>query len=657
MVIINYSTGCCQASITRTSSSSSSSSSFARNDNKSKPSSSYTILNHDRTRRRKSSAAAINSSGNGNKVTTTTKNKNKNDKPNTQSYEHAYNDGDDDDDGEILSMEELSKSFVEVKIPSSQSVPIEENEVSKVSKKTMQSTIFTRTTKNIKNITSTIARPHWIIFISIAFAMKYFRDERDLKLVKEMLNIDDVRELPENEQRIEIERARLKWKLKALQKDKNKLNNYREIENMITEKLDVLNRIKMKQAEAEVKRAEWLERVGDEAGSKKAVKEAERIVEVKAGTIDISAKRMKTPHPGANLKWLKPEDYVERLQKSFLEDSKVESSSSSNNNNNMTKEEELKEVEEKKEKKKNDDDVFIPTLLADENNNNNKNDMDDGNSNNNNNNNNNTISEAEIREVERELERATTTANGEKDKFFKSKEGEEGMPAELEDALRNMDADFMSMKFSEDELFEKYGEILDKYGLNVPKEGQNNEFGEMKFNDDESDDDEKNVHPQLRDPYYYKSLRAVHVIFVNKPNQKYDEFLCMQMVPEEIPEKERPSEKYHVVSFESIADAERFCFLTRAQRESNEDPVYTTRPFSVKNLEDEAKEVNRGVTVVGANRIDFTPGRSPTLVLNEIMCIGNEVYLWEFAKQCKRTFDKKEEQMKKPAPPTIDGAY
>lgn len=135
MVISNYITGCCQASITRTSSSSSASASFARNDNNSKPSSSYTILNHDRTRRRKSSAAAINSSGNGNKVTTTTKNKNKNDKPNTQSYEHAYNDGDDDDDGEILSMEELSKSFVEVKIPSSQSVSIEENEVSKVSKK------------------------------------------------------------------------------------------------------------------------------------------------------------------------------------------------------------------------------------------------------------------------------------------------------------------------------------------------------------------------------------------------------------------------------------------------------------------------------------------------------------------------------------------
>jgi len=39
------------------------------------------------------------------------------------------------------------------------------------------------------------------------------------------------------------------------------------------------------------------------------------------------------------------------------------------------------------------------------------------------------------------------------------------------------------------------------------------------------------------------------------------------------------------------------------------------------------------------------------------MSIGNEVYFWEFAKQCKRTFDEKEEQMKKPAPPTIDGAF
>jgi hypothetical protein len=112
-----------------------------------------------------------------------------------------------------------------------------------------------------------------------------------------------------------------------------------------------------------------------------------------------------------------------------------------------------------------------------------------------------------------------------------------------------------------------------------------------------------------------------------------------------------------VVTFESIEDAERFCHLTRSQREANEDPVYTTRPFSVNGLEDEAGKINRGVTVVGASRVDLKPGRSATLVLNEIMSIGNEVYFWEFAKQCKRTFDEKEEQMKKPAPPTIDGAF
>ena len=222
-----------------------------------------------------------------------------------------------------------------------------------------------------------------------------------------------------------------------------------------------------------------------------------------------------------------------------------------------------------------------------------------------------------------------------------------------------MDRDFMTLKYTEDELFEKYGDVLDKYGLNVPKNetGASDEDFYKEMNFGEESEDESNLHPQLRDPYYYKSLRAAHAIFVNKPNQEYEEFLCMQMVPGEIPEKERPKDTFHVVAFESIEDAERFCHLTRSQREANEDPIYTTRPFSVKGLEEEAAKINRGVTVVGANRVDLKPGRSATLVLNEIMSIGNEVYFWEFAKQCKRTFDEKEEQMKKPAPPTIDGAF
>ena len=72
----------------------------------------------------------------------------------------------------------------------------------------------------------------------------------------------------------------------------------------------------MKQALGD-KTAEWLEQVKHE-GAESAIKEAERIVDFKTGTIDIAGKKMKTPHPGANLKWMKPEDYVEQLQKSFL---------------------------------------------------------------------------------------------------------------------------------------------------------------------------------------------------------------------------------------------------------------------------------------------------------------------------------------------------
>ena len=43
---------------------------------------------------------------------------------------------------------------------------------------------------------------------------------------------------------------------------------------------------------------------------KSAINEAERIVDLKTGTIDIAGKKMKTPHPGANLKWMKPEAHA-----------------------------------------------------------------------------------------------------------------------------------------------------------------------------------------------------------------------------------------------------------------------------------------------------------------------------------------------------------
>ena len=541
-------------------------------------------------------------------------------------------------DVDKLSLEELSQNFEEVQYvapKASTSLPSSKGKINTV----------------LKNIASSVFSPQWIALAVTYFVLKRFRDERDVKLVKEMLSMEekDLKELPVNERRVEIERARLKWRLKQLRKDRGKVKNFKRVEIMITERLKVLNRMKMKQAEAEVKRAEWLERVGDAQGAESAIKEAERMGDLKSGTIDIAGKKVKTPHPGANLKWMKPEDYVEQLQKSFL-----------------AKTEEEEEEEDKAgsgASAKSGDDVVIPTLLPETDEiargldgagsdgkpifSNITDSIDSAVTGN--------ISEEEIKRVEAKVEEFSSSTRS----ATNEKSGEEEMPADLEEALKNMDRDFMTMKYTEDELFEKYGDVLDKYGLNVPKNetGASNEdfYKQMDFGEEGGDED--NLHPQLRDPYYYKSLRAVHAIFVNRPNQEYEEFLCMQMVPAEIPEKERPKDTFHVVAFESVEDAERFCHLTRSQREANEDPIYTTRPFSVKGLEDEAEKVNRGVTVVGASRVDLKPGRSATLVLNEIMSIGNEVYFWEFAKQCKRTFDEKEEQMKKPAPPTIDGAF
>ena len=525
-------------------------------------------------------------------------------------------------DVEKLSLEELSQNFVEVRYGASKA------STSSSSSKGKINAVF-------KNIMSSILSPQWIGLALTYIVLIRFRDERDVKLVKEMLSIEEkeLNELPVNERRVEIERARLKWRLKQLRKDRAKVKNFKKVEIMITERLKVLNRMKMKQAEAEVKRAEWLERVGDAEGAESAIKEAKRIVDVKSGTLDMAGKKMKTPHPGANLKWMKPEDYVEQLQNSFLA-----------------------KVEEEKDDENGKDDVVIPTLLPE---------IDEAGATENSTFSNITdsidsaaidsISEEEIKKVEAKVEEFSSSTSSTANENTK----EQQIPADLEEALENMDRDFMTLKYTEDELFEKYGDVLDKYGLNVPKNetsaSDEDFYKEMNFG--EESEDESNLHPQLRDPYYYKSLRAAHAIFVNKPNQEYEEFLCMQMVPGEIPEKERPKDTFHVVAFESIEDAERFCHLTRSQREANEDPIYTTRPFSVKGLEEEAAKINRGVTVVGANRVDLKPGRSATLVLNEIMSIGNEVYFWEFAKQCKRTFDEKEEQMKKPAPPTIDGAF
>ena len=157
-------------------------------------------------------------------------------------------------DVEKLSLEELSQNFVEVIYGTSKA------STSSPSSKGKINAVF-------KNIMSSILSPQWIGLALTYIVLKRFRDERDVKLVKEMLSMEEkeLNELPVNERRVEIERARLKWRLKQLRKDRAKVKNFKKVEIMITERLKVLNRMKMKQAEAEVKRAEWLERVGDAA--------------------------------------------------------------------------------------------------------------------------------------------------------------------------------------------------------------------------------------------------------------------------------------------------------------------------------------------------------------------------------------------------------
>ena len=100
-------------------------------------------------------------------------------------------------DVEKLSLEELSRNFVEVEYTGPKA------STSSPSSKGKMNTV-------LRNVLSSIFSPQWIALALTYVVLKRFRDERDVKLVKEMLSMEekDLNELPVNERRVEIERAR-----------------------------------------------------------------------------------------------------------------------------------------------------------------------------------------------------------------------------------------------------------------------------------------------------------------------------------------------------------------------------------------------------------------------------------------------------------------
>lgn len=204
----------------------------------------------------------------------------------------------------------------------------------------------------------------------------------------------------------------------------------------------------------------------------------------------------------------------------------------------------------------------------------------------------------------------------------------EEYPPELVEAMKRMEADIATGKFSEEALFEKYKDVLDKFG---------EEF-------DPEDDGDEDEHPQLLDPYWWRNSRALHLITITRDADSVTQLFALQMVPDSIPERARPEDKYHVVAFESRSDAENFCFLMQSKRgdpDLDEDlrGLVSMKGIGPKELQRVADDVDYGVTVVGAGRIDLSPNRSHVDVLNHVVHIGGEAYLWEFARQVKRDFD------------------
>jgi hypothetical protein len=206
--------------------------------------------------------------------------------------------------------------------------------------------------------------------------------------------------------------------------------------------------------------------------------------------------------------------------------------------------------------------------------------------------------------------------------------------------MERMEADIATGTFTEEALFEKYKDVLDAFG---------EEFEPMKTTPKDMDggDEDEDVHPQLLDPYWWREARALHLITVTRSADRAPEMFTMQMVPDNIPARARPDDKYHIVAFESRRDAEKFCFLMQSKRAEDADALFATEMRGVigmkgigpRELQKLADEVSYGVTVIGDGRIDLSPHRSHLDVLNHVVHIGGEAYLWEFARQVKRNFD------------------
>ena len=212
-------------------------------------------------------------------------------------------------------------------------------------------------------------------------------------------------------------------------------------------------------------------------------------------------------------------------------------------------------------------------------------------------------------------------------------EGAEEYPPELVEAMRRMEADIASGGFTEEAILEKYADVLDTFG---------EEFAPVEADALTEDEDEE--HPQLLDPYWWRQARALNLITVSQSSERETRFFSMQMVPDNIPERARPRDRFHIVAFESKEDAEKFCFFMQSKREEADldDELrgfVSTSGVGPKELQKMADDADYGVTVIGAGRVDLSPNRSHIDVLNHITHIGGEVYLWEFARQVKRDFD------------------
>jgi len=219
--------------------------------------------------------------------------------------------------------------------------------------------------------------------------------------------------------------------------------------------------------------------------------------------------------------------------------------------------------------------------------------------------------------------------------------------AELEREIRRLEERYGDDRnVSAEELDAKCQEIIDRYGLGE------REFTANETYDPGADPKMAPTHYSQENPFYWRTLRAVHPIFEADPTAKTMGVMTMMMTPPGLPAylpgNKKPADRLHAIAFERREDAERFCWYMRSTRVDGEG-VCTTQPMPPATLEEMANETSYGVTVVGGGRVDLSPSRSDVEILAEIREIGGEQYLWEFE---RFTRDELEES-RKPPPPTV----